>query len=258
MELKMPAQYGIIYKILDITEEHGLKADVFGASKIGFILYPDRVLQTFTIIEVIVDPDDWEDFDRVVREEFKTEPRKVSVPRKYSPSLHELELLKIMYDHYYRVPSFHLAIAAAESGPRDYFNPTRRLFALTKYLRMEKYRDTPPEYSIVAKLVIPPGVFDRTDCQEVIYGLMYIREIMPFSLSKVVKIIKNLVSREPRYKNVIYQNIKETKAHLKTRLSHLLKYEEKRKVSYLLRGLNKIQETVSNTAPNTSTQYLQQ
>jgi len=67
-----PAQYVIIYKLVEIIDDHGLRADIFGAAKIGFVLEPEIKLLSFTEIEVVVHPEDWALFDELVKKEFNT------------------------------------------------------------------------------------------------------------------------------------------------------------------------------------------
>ena len=244
--MRMPTQYVIIEELLGVIEDHGVKADIFGAAKIGYVVYPEIVLLSFTDIEVVVDPNDQRIFDNLVRKAFSTKPVRIKAPKSYDPSMGGLGLLKIMYDYVYPLPiekyGF-LRIVVAKGGLRDYFNPTRRVISLTRYLRM--YNETPFEYSLAAKLLIPSEVFERGDCEEVIFGFMYSRDILPWSLSKLTKIVASIARREPRYGLVIAKNINEVRKYLETRLFHLL-ISEKKRVSRLLRYLDKIESTISH------------
>lgn len=128
-----PAQYVIIYKLVEIIDDHGLRADIFGAAKIGFVLEPEIKLLSFTEIEVVVHPEDWALFDELVKKEFNTSHSKIEPHKRYAPSISELTLLRSMYDYKYLIRDLgFLRIAVALRGPRDYFNPRRRVFSLTK------------------------------------------------------------------------------------------------------------------------------
>jgi hypothetical protein len=243
MAMGRPAQYIIIDKLVEIIDDYGLRADIFGAAKIGFVLKPEIMLLSFTEIEVVVHPDDWALFDELVRKEFNTSPNKIEPHKRYAPGMNELTLLRSMYDYKYCLGEDlgYLRITVALRGLRDYFNPTRRVFSLTKYLN--RYREAPFEYLLAAKLIIPPGVFDRCDCEQLVFGFMFSEELFPWSFAKLVKIVASIVSKEPRYGGVVAKNIDSLKECLRTRLIHLLISEEKR-AKRLLRRLDKLYSTV--------------
>ena len=207
------------------------------------MLEPEIKLLSFTEIEVVVHPEDWTLFDELVKKEFNTSHSKIEPHKRYAPSISELTLLRSMYDYKYLIRDLgFLRIAVALRGPRDYFNPRRRVFSLTKYLN--RYRETPFEYSMASKLIIPPGVFDRGDCEQLIFGLMVSEELFPWSFAKLVKINDNIINREPRYGEVVAKNIDSLEEYLRTRLTPLLMSERKR-AKRLLRHLDKLHSTVT-------------
>jgi len=204
MERKV--QYILIEELLSIIYDHRLRADIFGPAKIGYILEPEITLLSFTEIEVVVHPEDWSTLDKLIRERFNALFRRIVPHKRYDHSISELLLHNNMYDYKYLVkdPGV-LRIAIAVSGPRDYFNPRRRVFSLTRYLN--RYREAPPEYSFVAKLIKPPGIFEKGDCEQFVYGFMCSREVYPWSPSRILKIVERVVSRERRYGEVIAKNV---------------------------------------------------
>jgi len=97
---------------------------------------------------------------------------------------------------------------------------------------------------MASKLIIPPGVFDRGDCEQLIFGLMFSEELFPWTFAKLVKIIDNIINREPRYGEVVAKNIDSLEECLRTRLTPLLMSERKR-AKRLLRHLDKLHSTVT-------------